>query len=143
MPALDSLGVSRPEFRRISLTRSRNRQDRAIELLRAQTPGKVAMVLRRAIRVAAKVATDPNQPAPIREIELKLIWGSWDRLADILALPKRPAATSAKGAARIDLATILEAHPSEEPCTVEPVTEPAKHAESGPSTAGDVLPPKQ
>ena len=115
-------------------------------MMKSQTPAKVAMVLRRAIRVAAKVATDPTAPAPIRDMEVKMIWGCWDRLADILALPKRPAATSARGAARIDLATILDAHPvgpEPGPCTAQDVTDQPKLVESRPSADGDALLAKQ
>ena len=118
-----------------------------MQCLVASEPVRLAIGVKKVVRQMLEVAADTTKEDAVRQEAAKVAYGGIDRLLDLMGVPKRPAATSAKGAARIDLATILEAHPSDgpepAPCTVDPVTELAKPADSGPSTTGDVLPPKQ
>ena len=143
MANIETMPVGSPTFSAKSLSYRQNRAVRVMQIIRISEPSKLALGLKRIARDMIAVATNRNEPMESRVEAGKLALQCADRLLDLIAHPKRPAATSAKGAARIDLATILEAHPSEGPCTVDPVTEPAKPAESGPSVASDELPPKQ
>ena len=125
-----------------SLPRRADRGRKVMHLMQVAEVPRFAVELRRVAKRQLRQiheSEDIGEQIALTESVCRVI----DRILDITGWQKRPAATSAKGAARIDLATILEAHPSEEPCTVEPVTEPAKPAESGPNTASDELPPKQ
>ncbi|TXH40549.1 MAG: hypothetical protein E6Q97_39450 [Desulfurellales bacterium] len=114
--------------------------------MRTTQPAKLAMGLRKMARTAMVNAAKADASVEEREKESKIVFGCCDRLMDILGISKRPAATAAKGM-RIDLATILEAHPAEVPdpgpCTAQPVTEAVPPGAFGPSEANDVLPPKQ
>ena len=127
-----------------SLARREGRQARTLQIIRTTSPAQIAAQLHRAARVAAGFARDRTLPVERREAEAKIAVACLSGILDVISWPKRPGGGGSGRAPRaIDLATILEAHPSEEPCTVDPVTEPSKPAESGPSVASDELPPKQ
>lgn len=116
-----------------------------MQIIRTTSPAQIAAQLHRAARVAAGYARDRSLPVERREAEAKIAVACLSGILDVIGWPKRPAATTARGAMRIDLATILDAHPAGEPapCTVDPVTEPAKPTESGPTPSGDALLAKQ
>lgn len=115
-----------------------------MQIIRTTSPAQLAAQLHRAARVAAGYARDRSLPVERREAEAKIAVACLSGILDVIGWPKRPAAASAKGAMRIDLATILDAHPvGPEPCTAPSVTEPAKPAESGPISAQDALLAKQ
>lgn len=112
----------------------------------ASEPVRVAISVKRLVRQMMEVASDVKRPLADRIEAGKLAMQGVDRLLDLIAHPKRPAATGARGAARIDLATILDAHPvgpEPGPCTAQDVTDQPKLVESRPSADGDALLAKQ
>jgi hypothetical protein len=64
----------------------------------------------------SEIAEDPNSPAPDRISAAKAMVSLQDQLMDLLAIPRRPAASSGKGKSSIPIdispATLVGSSPS-------------------------------
>ncbi len=113
MPTLEN---KLPEVNHRTLTRRAARSQAVIGIARATLPGQMILRLRRSTERMADLVEDVTAPAPDRISAAKAMVSLQDQLMDLLAIPRRPAASSGKGKSSIPIdispATLVGSSPS-------------------------------
>ena len=90
---MPSLEKSTPEVTPKSLAMRENRTGTILSVARATLPAQMVLRLRRVAGDLSDIAQDTNAPAPDRISAAKAMVSVQDQLLDLLAIPRRPAAT--------------------------------------------------
>ena len=93
MPSLENRV---PDLDGKSLTRRAKRSGVVVALARATLPGQMILRLRRVADNLGGIALDASAPAPDRIAAARALVSAQDQLLDLLAIPRRPAASGGK-----------------------------------------------
>lgn len=99
-----------------SLSRREGRSRVVVALARATLPGQMVLRLRRAAETMGALVQSPELPAPDRIAALRALVTAQDQLLDLLAIPRRPAASTGKGKAT---APTLDVSPIQPPADLD------------------------
>jgi hypothetical protein len=100
MPTLEN---KLPEVNHRTLTRRAARSQAVIGIARATLPGQMVLRLRRSAERMADLVEDTTAPAHDRISAARAMVTLQDQLMDLLAIPRRPAASTGRGKSSIPI----------------------------------------
>lgn len=107
--------VNSPQLQPKSLLRRAQRADGGMRIIRNSEPARIAVALRKAIRLELEIATDAQEMPEVRREALDAAMPAIDRLLDLLHYPKRPAFGANGDKHAVDIRKLLDITPQVTP----------------------------